>query len=280
LFGDAATPATSCRLRPTQPGRSRSRRFPTPEEVAPVSTEALAEINASHQHSLAKLIDIGAPNQTTRVVLEQARQAAIAGIAKAALLPALTASAIGGYQRAAPPFPSNLDPQGFVIANIQSFDPCSQSAICCSISAGGKRRSVQRDSFPRRHSGTPKADLRRGEGIPLFARWGRCGASRRGTGTKRCKEVQSSAQTRDRRGLATIVTAELARRDTEQQRYTLAQGRSAQHEAKYRLLTAMVSAFGAAATDQITLDVRQHQPPGVGTGRSTDRRPNLEMLPA
>jgi hypothetical protein len=74
---------------------------------------------------LAELIDIAERrNQTTRIAWEQARQAAIdVGIARAALLPVLTASALGGYQRVATPFPSNLVPKGYITANIEEILP-------------------------------------------------------------------------------------------------------------------------------------------------------------
>ena len=64
-------------------------------------------IDTSHVYSLVELIDIAqSRNPSTRVAWEQARQAAIGvGIARAAYLPALTASALVGYQRLVAPFP-------------------------------------------------------------------------------------------------------------------------------------------------------------------------------
>ncbi len=98
---------------------------PTVQEVAPVSEGPSTEINPAHRYSLAELIDIAERrNKATRVAWEQARQAAInVGIAQAAYLPVLTASAIGGYQRIALPFPSNLVPRGFITANTEEFLP-------------------------------------------------------------------------------------------------------------------------------------------------------------
>jgi outer membrane protein TolC len=66
-----------------------------------------ADIDANHVYALAELIDIAQRrNPTTRVAWEQARQAAIkVGIAQAAYLPALTASALAGYERLAFPLP-------------------------------------------------------------------------------------------------------------------------------------------------------------------------------
>ena len=219
--------------------------LPTPEEVAPVPTEAPAEINASHQYSLAELIDIAERrNQTTRVAWEQARQAAIdVGIAKAALLPALTASAIEGYQRAATPFPSNLVPQGFITANIQEFLPTLTISYLL-LDFGGREAAINATrqlsvaanvTFTQAHQklifDVAKAYfLLDGADAALHAAE---------QALKDAEEVQSSAEASYGRGLATIVTVELARRDTAQRRYNLAQARTAQHDAQYGLLTAM-----------------------------------------
>jgi outer membrane protein TolC len=98
---------------------------PTAREVAPLSAAAPAEVKPGHRYTLAELIDIAERrNKTTRIVWEQARQAAIeVGIAQAAFLPVLTASALGGYQRVALPFPSNLVPRGFITANVEEILP-------------------------------------------------------------------------------------------------------------------------------------------------------------
>ena len=110
---------------PDTPWPIPSSAAPSLGEVAPLSDSTSTEINPSHRYSLAELIDIAERrNHVTRIAWEQARQAAInVGIAKATFLPALTASAIGGYQRVALPFPSNLVPQGFITANIEEFLP-------------------------------------------------------------------------------------------------------------------------------------------------------------
>jgi len=84
-----------------------------------------ADIDPNHSYSLVELIDIAQRcNPATRVAWEPARQAAInVGIARAAYLPALTASAVAGWEHFVLPFPSNLVPQGFIIFNAQEFIP-------------------------------------------------------------------------------------------------------------------------------------------------------------
>lgn len=99
--------------------------MPTAQEVAPVSVAPPAEVSPGQRYSLAELIDIAERrNKATRIAWEQARQAAIrVGIAQAAFLPVLTAGAIGGYQRIAAPFPSDLVPRGFITANTEEVLP-------------------------------------------------------------------------------------------------------------------------------------------------------------
>ena len=95
-----------------------------PENTA-VQLPSPADIDPSHVYSLVELIDIAQRrNPATRVAWEQARQAAInVGIARAAYLPALTASAVAGWEHFVTPFPSNLVPQGFIIFNAQEVIP-------------------------------------------------------------------------------------------------------------------------------------------------------------
>src|SRR5215472_6804992 len=97
-----------------------ARRFAVPENTA-IQLPSPADIDPDHVYSLVELIDIAQRrNPSTRVAWEQARQAAISvGIARAAYLPSLTASAIAGWEHFVLPFPSNLVPQGFIVYNAQ-----------------------------------------------------------------------------------------------------------------------------------------------------------------
>src|SRR5262249_24433701 len=115
-----------------------SKEAPAPPAAAPVAAKRFAvpentggqlpspaAVDPSHVYSLVEVIDIAQRRSpATRVAWEQARQAAInVGIARAAYLPALTASAIVGWEHAVFPFPSNLVPQGFITANAQEAFP-------------------------------------------------------------------------------------------------------------------------------------------------------------
>src|SRR6202035_2761433 len=109
---------------PPPPATVEARRFAVPENTA-VQLPSPADIDPNHVYSLVELIDIAQRrNPATRVAWEQARQLAInVGIARAAYLPALTASAVAGWEHFVTPFPSNLVPQGFIIFNAQEVLP-------------------------------------------------------------------------------------------------------------------------------------------------------------
>src|SRR5215475_7315971 len=106
------------------PAAGAVRQFTVPENTA-VESPSPADIDPNHVYSLVELIDIAQRrNAATRVAWEQARQAAIdVGIARAAYLPALTVSALAGYERVVFPFPSNLVAQGFITADIEEVIP-------------------------------------------------------------------------------------------------------------------------------------------------------------
>src|SRR5262249_58760864 len=108
-----------------KPPRRGGERGPGAAKNTTVQWPPPADIDPNHAYPLVELIDIAQRrNPTTRVGWEQARQAAInVGIARAAYLPALTASAIAGWEHAVFPFPSNLVPQGFITANAQEVFP-------------------------------------------------------------------------------------------------------------------------------------------------------------
>src|SRR6516164_5015978 len=126
-----ASPDTPWQFEPSKeaptapaPAAVGARRFAVQENTA-VQLPSPADIDPNHTYSLVELIDIAQRrNPATRVAWEQARQAAInVGIARAAYLPALTASAVAGWEHVVFPFPSNLVPQGFITFNAQEVLP-------------------------------------------------------------------------------------------------------------------------------------------------------------
>src|SRR6201993_4544734 len=120
-----ASPDTPWQFEPSKesataptPAASGARRFAVPENTA-VQLPSPADIDPNHVYSLVELIDIAQRRSpATRVAWEQARQAAInVGIARAAYLPALTASAVAGSEHFVTAVPSHLVPPGLLIFN-------------------------------------------------------------------------------------------------------------------------------------------------------------------
>jgi outer membrane protein len=230
---------------PTTPAPAAgAKRFTLPENTA-VQLPSPADIDPTHVYSLVELIDIAQRrNPATRVAWEQALQAAInVGIARAAYLPALTASAIAGVEHFVTPFPSNLVPQGFIVYNAQEFIP--QLAVnyllldfgtrAAAVEAAGQLSIAGNVAFTAAHQqlifNVARAYFRL-DGADAAVR-----AARQGLDDARV--VQQSAEALFGRGLDTIVDVQPARRATAQAQYDLAQATTAQHDAMYTLLAAM-----------------------------------------
>jgi outer membrane protein len=221
-----------------------ARRFAVPDNTA-VQLPSPADVDPNHVYSLVELIDIAQRrNPATRVAWEQARQAAInVGIARAAYLPALTASAVAGWEHFVLPFPSNLVPQGFIIFNAQEVIP--QLAVnYLLLDFGGRAAAVETAGqlsiagnvvFTAAHQ-----QLIFNVARAYFTLDGADAAVRAARqGLADAQVVQQSAEALFGRGLDTIVDVQLARRATAQAQYDLAQANTAQHDAMYTLLAAM-----------------------------------------
>ncbi|HEV2100163.1 MAG TPA: TolC family protein [Stellaceae bacterium] len=221
-----------------------ARQFAVPENTA-VQLPSPTDIEPNHTYSLVELIDLAERrNPATRVAWEQARQAAInVGIARAAYLPALTASAIAGWEHAVFPFPSNLIPQGFITANAQEVFP-QLTVNYLLFDFGGRAAAVEgaaqlsiagNVAFTAAHQQLI-FDVARAyftlDGVDAALR-----AAQQALAD--AKVVQQSAEAQFGRGLNTVVDVQLARRATAQAQYDLAQAKTAQHDAMYTLLAAM-----------------------------------------
>ena len=246
-----ASPDTPWQFEPSKespaapaPAASGARRFAVPENTA-VQLPAPADIDPNHVYSLVELIDIAQRrNPATRVAWEQARQSAISvGIARAAYLPALTASAVAGWEHFVTPFPSNLVPQGFIIFNAQELIP--QLAVnyllldfggrAAAVEAAGQLSIAGNVAFTAAHQ-----QLIFNVARAYFTLDGADAALRAAQqGLADAQVVQQSAEALFGRGLDTIVDVQLARRATAQAQYDLAQANTAQHDAMYTLLAAM-----------------------------------------
>jgi outer membrane protein len=246
-----ASPDTPWQFQPSKeapatpaPAAATARRFAVPENTA-VQLPSPADVDPNHVYSLVELIDIAQRrNPATRVAWEQARQAAInVGIARAAYLPALTASAVAGWEHFVTPFPSNLVPQGFIIFNAQEAIP--QLAVnyllldfggrAAAVEAAGQLSIAGNVAFTAAHQ-----QLIFNVARAYFTLDGADAAVRAAQqGLADAQVVQQSAEALFGRGLDTTVDVQLARRATAQAQYDLAQANTAQHDAMYTLLAAM-----------------------------------------
>ncbi len=204
-----------------------------------------AGVVLDHFWTLAEAIDIAERRDiATRIAWEQARQAAIqVGIAEADYLPAITASAIGGYQHVALPFPSNLVSRGYITANSQEFLPTL--AVTYLLLDFGRRDAAKQ--VAQQLSVAPNVIFTQGHQKLIldvagdyFALDGANAVLHAAEQALRdAQELQRATEALYGRGLTTIVTVQLARRDTAQRQFDLAQARTLQHDTSYRLLAAM-----------------------------------------
>jgi outer membrane protein len=214
-------------------------RFATPPNLA-VELPSPGDIDSNHTYSLVELIDIAQRrNPATRVAWEEARQAAInVGVAQAAYLPALTASAVGGYERVILPFPPQFQPGSLVSAVPQltvSYLLLDFGGRAASVEQAGQLSSAANAQFTAVHQKLI-FDVARAyfilDGAEAAVR-----AARQAVTDSQV--LQQSAEALYGRGLGTVVNVDLARRGTAQAQYDLSQAVAAQRDAMYALLAAM-----------------------------------------
>ena len=286
-----ASPDTPWQFEPSKeapaapvPAAPSARRFAVPENTA-VQLPSPADIDPNHVYSLVELIDIAQRrNPATRVAWEQARQAAInVGIARAAYLPALTASAVAGQEHVVFPFPSNLVPQGFIVFNAQEVYPqlsvnyllLDFGGRAAAVEAAGQLSIAGNVAFTAAHQ-----QLIFNLARAYFTLDG-ADAALRGArqGLADAKVVQQSADALFGRGLDTIVDVQLARRATAQAQYDLAQADAAQHDAMYTLLAAMdlppTTKLRVAGASERPLPPRTARTVDYVLGEALRQRPDL-----
>jgi outer membrane protein TolC len=226
------------------PAAVESGKFTIPPNTA-VELPPPADIDANHVYALAELIDIAQRrNPTTRVAWEQARQAAIkVGVAQATYLPALTASALAGYERLAFPMPTNLIPAGFATSNNRELVPGATvkyllfdfGGRAANVEAANQLSIAANADFTTAHQKLIYSVAR--AYFILDGANATVSAAQRGLADARV--LQESAQALYGRGLGTEVEVDLARRATAQAQFDLSRTYTAQKEAMSSLLEAM-----------------------------------------
>jgi outer membrane protein TolC len=219
-------------------------KFTIPPNTA-VELPPPADIDPNHVYALAELIDIAQRrNPTTRVAWEEARQAAIkVGIAQAAYLPALSASALAGYERLAFPLPPSLLPAGFATSNNKEFVPGATVKYLL-FDFGGRAANVEAANAL---SIAANADFTTAHQKVIYsvahayftldAANATVSAAHQSVADARV--LQESAEALHGRGLGTEVEVDLARRGTAQAQFDLSRTYTAQKDAMSSLLEAM-----------------------------------------
>ena len=221
------------------------RRFVLPRDPALPWPAHDAATDPDHVYSLAELIDVAQRNsKETRVAWEQARQAAIGvGIARAAYMPELTASALAGYRRSALPFPTPLDPRGYITSNGEGFFPALALRYLL-FDFGAAHATVQTAreiSFAANVAFTGAHQRLIFEVSRAYFMLDGADAQLHAAQQSLANAalVQRAAEDRTVHGVGTVVDVALARRGTEQARFEITRATSAQRDAVYALLAAM-----------------------------------------
>ena len=196
-------------------------------------------------YELAELIDIAErSNPETRIAWERARQAALStGIADSAYAPILAASATGLYQRIPGPIPSTVFPQGFFVANTETFLPLLTLKWLV-FDFGGREASVDAArellaqanfTFNATHQRIVFDVTRAYYGLNAVR--GRVDvASAALTSTQ---TVEAAVESRHARGLATMTELLQAREQSARAAYDLQEARTGETDARLALLGAM-----------------------------------------
>src|SRR5262252_1494831 len=280
----APFPSSEAERTTPAPAAVASTKFAIPPNTA-VEFPSSAGIGTNHVYGLVELIDIAQRrNPATRVAWEEARQAAIkVGIAEAAYLPALTASALAGYERIAFPMPTNLVPAGFATSNNREVVPAA-SVKYLLLDFGGRAAAVEEASqlsvaanaeFTTAHQKLIYT-VARGY-FMLDGANATVSAAQQGLADARA--LQESAEAIYQRGLGNVVQVDLARRATAQAQFDLSQTYTAQKNA----MSALLEAMGLPPTTKLRVASVSERPLPPRTARTVDgvlrealrRRPDL-----
>jgi len=211
---------------------------------------------------LAALIDMAERHDPhTRIVWEQAREAAIGvGITGAALLPQLTASALGGYQRQALPLPNYLSRRGYLTSNAAAvFPKLELSYLLFDFGQTADRVRAARQmaiaadyGFTAAHQALILAVIR------AYYGYDAADASLRAAGdsVKNTAFLLRAAMALRAHGEGTVTDVAIAQRNAAQAVYMRDRATAAQHAAKYALLEAM----GLPPTTRLAIRVTEDRP--------------------
>ena len=201
-----------------------------------------ADISSGHAYTLPELIDMAQRrSKETQVAWERAQQAAIGvGVARAAYLPDLAISALGGYKHSALPFPTELVRKGYITSDAEAIFPEATIRYLL-LDFGGRASTVEgakQISFAANVSFTGAhqkliLDVSRTY-FTLDSVNAQLGAARQSLANARV--LQGAADDKFTHGIGTVTDVAFARRGVTQASFEVAQATTAQHAAMYALL--------------------------------------------
>ena len=224
---------------------SVGRRYDLPADPDLPWPEPVVGVDQSHVYSLAELIDLAERNnKETRVAWEQARQAAIGvGVVRAALLPQLTADALGGYTHSALPFPTTLAPRGYITSNGEGFFP--ELVLHYLLFDFGRTRAeikaARETSFAANVAFTAAHQRLILAVAKAYYELGGADAELKAarSSVESAALLRKAAESRYGRGEATVLDVALARRGTAQASLDLTQAASVRQQAMFALVAAL-----------------------------------------
>ena len=201
--------------------------------------DAHPAIDPGHQYSLVELVDIAERNnKQTRIAWEQARQAAIeVGISRAAFLPALTLTALGGFRHETTPAQI---PQGYVASDTEALFPTL--AISYLLLDFGARDAAARAARDTSEAANVNFTLAHQQLILSVARayfaLGTADAEfdAAQSALRNAQLLASSAQGQLQQGEGTITAADITNSGTAQARFTVESASATRSEARDTLL--------------------------------------------
>jgi outer membrane protein len=218
---------------------------PPPKANPDAAPQNRVSLDSGRNYELAALIDLAERHHPeTREAWEQARQAALAiGLAEHTYLPQITATVLAGYQHTPVPIPKNLVPAGYFTADTYEILPMLAVNWLLfdfgqregQVAAARAKSFVANVAFTGAHEKVIYAVSR-----AYFA----LGAARARvrvaeTAFKNASLAQDIGESRQARGVATVVEVSQARRQTAQAHFNVVRATGAEHAAYNALVASM-----------------------------------------
>ena len=227
-------------------------------------------VEGGYQYSLVELVDIAERNnKQTRIAWEQARQAAIeVGISRAAYLPALTLSALGGFRHETTPAQV---PQGYVASDTEALFPTL--AISYLLIDFGARDAATQAARDTSEAANVEFNLAHQQLILSVARayfaLSTADAEFKAalSALRNAELLASSAKSQLQRGEGTITDADITSSATAQARFAIASASAIQSQARDSLLEIL----GLPPRTPLRVEPLSNHPVPVNVERDLDR---------